>query len=92
MKKPVKPFGNEVILELKFTNHYPTWFRELVHVFGCMQCGAAKYVEGAEDLGFIRMRQREDVASAEETASESGSVTIVLPKDLDFGSLNRTST
>lgn len=92
MKKPVLPFGNEVILELKFTNHYPNWFRDLVHVFGCMQCGAAKYVEGAEDLGFIRMAaQCQDDSEAAEHGSDS-SVTIVLPKDSDFGTLNRTST
>src|ERR1044071_1876633 len=43
---PVAVFGNEVILELKFTDRFPDWFKELTRVFGLMQCGAAKYVEG----------------------------------------------
>jgi hypothetical protein len=47
---PVKLF-DQVILELKFTNRYPNWFSELVRIFGVMQCGAAKYVEGVERLG-----------------------------------------
>ena len=40
-----------VILELKFTNRFPTWFNELVQIFGVMQCGAAKYVDGVNALG-----------------------------------------
>ncbi|MBI1840214.1 MAG: polyphosphate polymerase domain-containing protein [Verrucomicrobia bacterium] len=92
MRRPVVPFGKDVILELKFTNHYPNWFRDLVHVFGCMQCGAAKYVEGAEDLGFIRMQARETDESGVAAGEGGTSVTIVLPKDSDFGTLNATST
>lgn len=48
---PSRPFGNKVILELKFTNRFPDWFGELVRVFGLMQCGAAKYVDGVTMLG-----------------------------------------
>jgi hypothetical protein len=48
---PAYPFGNKVILELKFTNRFPDWFGELVRVFGLMQCGAAKYVDGVATLG-----------------------------------------
>jgi len=44
-------FGKEVILELKFTDRFPDWFRELVRVFGLMQCGAAKYVDGVTLIG-----------------------------------------
>jgi hypothetical protein len=51
MVHPARPFGEEVILELKFTNRFPDWFRELVRVFGLMQCGAAKYVEGVTLIG-----------------------------------------
>jgi hypothetical protein len=47
---PIKLF-RPVILELKFTNRFPNWFNELVRIFGVMQCGAAKYVEGVERLG-----------------------------------------
>src|SRR5438034_634381 len=51
MKDPVRSFDKEVILELKFTNRYPEWFRELVRVFHVMQCGAAKYVESIQGIG-----------------------------------------
>lgn len=47
--KMVDPFictTDTVILELKFTGRFPNWYRELVRVFNCFQCGAAKYVEG----------------------------------------------
>ena len=47
---PVKIF-QRVILELKFTNRFPDWFTELVQLFGVMQCGAAKYVDGVNALG-----------------------------------------
>lgn len=46
MDKPVSVFAEQVTLELKFTGRFPIWFRELVRVFGLVQCGAAKYVEG----------------------------------------------
>lgn len=46
MKNPTYVFGRHVILELKFTNRFPDWFKELVRVFNLMQCGAAKYVDG----------------------------------------------
>jgi SPX domain protein involved in polyphosphate accumulation len=49
--RPVTVFGNKVILELKFTNRFPDWFKDLVRVFGLMQCGAAKYVDGVALLG-----------------------------------------
>ena len=52
---PDLSFANEVILELKFTNRFPDWFRELVRVFGVMQCGAAKYVESIQGIGFKRL-------------------------------------
>lgn len=54
MRSPKHPFGKEVILELKFTNRFPDWFRSLVERFGLMQCGAAKYCEGVADIGELR--------------------------------------
>jgi hypothetical protein len=51
MVQPTSVFGNKVILELKFTNRFPDWFKELVRVFGLMQCGAAKYVDGVTLVG-----------------------------------------
>jgi hypothetical protein len=46
MRKPILVWGGAVILELKFTNRYPNWFRDLVRTFNLRQCGAAKYVDG----------------------------------------------
>jgi hypothetical protein len=44
-------FAGSVILELKFTNRFPDWFRDLVRIFGVMQCGAAKYCESVQAIG-----------------------------------------
>lgn len=46
LEQPSRPFGDRVILELKFTDRFPDWLRKLVERFGLMQCGAAKYCEG----------------------------------------------
>lgn len=43
---PVMVFGDDVVLELKFTGRFPDWMRELVQVFGLEPCSAAKYVDG----------------------------------------------
>ena len=51
MVRPALVFGNKIVLELKFTNRFPDWFKELVRIFGLMQCGAAKYVDGVTMLG-----------------------------------------
>lgn len=50
MHNPSQPFGDRVILELKFTDRFPNWCRRLVERFGLMQCGAAKYCEGVAGL------------------------------------------
>ncbi len=50
-ENPTLLFKNWVILELKFTNRFPDWFRDLVRGFDTMQCGAAKYAEGILTLG-----------------------------------------
>jgi hypothetical protein len=51
MENPAKPFGSNVVLELKFTGRFPAWFRDLAHVFGLVQCSAAKYVDGVAMAG-----------------------------------------
>jgi SPX domain protein involved in polyphosphate accumulation len=38
MRNPVLVFGNNVVLELKFTGRFADWFRELVIVFWLPQC------------------------------------------------------
>lgn len=55
MEHPALSFANHVILELKFTNRFPDWFRELVRIFGVMQCGAAKYCESVQGIGFVKL-------------------------------------
>jgi hypothetical protein len=55
LANPVRPFKENVILELKFTTRFPDWFKELVRAFGLMQCGAAKYAEGVALLGEQRV-------------------------------------
>ena len=68
MLNPVTVFGDRVILELKFTNRYPEWFRLLVETFGLMQEGAAKYVDGVDLIGAGNVRR----AFAFEGKSPSG--------------------
>lgn len=50
-ENPVMPFGQQVILELKFTDRFPDWFGEMIRVFSLMQFAAAKYAEGVTLLG-----------------------------------------
>jgi hypothetical protein len=44
--EPHRVFDPNLVLELKFTDRFPNWFRELVETFNCMQAGAAKFAEG----------------------------------------------
>jgi hypothetical protein len=44
-------YGQGVILELKFTNYFPNWFKELVRIYGLIQRSAAKYSEGITVVG-----------------------------------------
>ena len=46
MEDPFVCTTDTVILELKFTERFPNWYRDLVRSFNCFQTGAAKYVEG----------------------------------------------
>ena len=65
MTKPVHSYAGFVILELKFTNRFPNWFRELVRVAESMQCGAAKYVSGVGLLGHTRLSAHAEVLEEE---------------------------
>ena len=47
----IRVFDPLLVLELKFTDRFPIWFRELIEAFDCMQCGAAKYAQGIENQG-----------------------------------------
>jgi len=55
MTNPCRPFGNEVILELKFTNRFPKWAREMVEIFELTRGTAAKYCECVEIEGEQRL-------------------------------------
>jgi hypothetical protein len=71
MQNPTLTFPNQVILELKFTNRFPDWFRELVRVFGVMQCGAAKYCECVQGVGFQKLGSTHPVLEEEVKFSRS---------------------
>jgi SPX domain protein involved in polyphosphate accumulation len=58
MDRPVFPFGRTVIFEIKFTNRFPNWFRELVETFDLVQSGAAKYCMGVAMIGEERLGHR----------------------------------
>jgi hypothetical protein len=53
----VTGFGDNVILELKFTERYPHWFRDMVRCFNLFQGSAAKYCEGVELIGEPVLRE-----------------------------------
>ncbi|MBI4657737.1 MAG: polyphosphate polymerase domain-containing protein [Verrucomicrobia bacterium] len=55
MRNPILVFGQNVILELKFTGRFPDWFRELVRIYSLVQCSAAKYADGVALLGEQRL-------------------------------------
>jgi len=46
----VPVFGSEIILELKFTNRFPAWFKDIVQSYSLQQESAAKYVDGLIQL------------------------------------------
>jgi hypothetical protein len=74
MENPVLVWGREVVVELKFTDRHPEWFRELVRVFNLRQRGAAKYVDGLELLEAFGLQPRhslKDGAAARATASRT---------------------
>jgi hypothetical protein len=51
MKDPVPSFGDQMVLELKYTNRFPGWFRDLVEAFHLMQSGGPKYSAGVKLYG-----------------------------------------
>jgi len=51
MDRPYRVFGNQVVLELKFTGRFPDWFAQLVRTFHLHQGSAAKYADGVALMG-----------------------------------------
>jgi len=59
MRNPISVWGDAVVLELKFTDRFPNWFRDLVCTFNLRQCGAAKYADGVALLnGYLPEHRR----------------------------------
>lgn len=58
MGRFVKPFGDQVVLELKFTGHYPGWFRDLVCSFNLDRVSASKYADGVGLIGEEQLYRR----------------------------------
>ncbi len=46
MSEPTRPFGDIVILEVKFSGKPPAWFNELQRITGLRRTSAAKYCDG----------------------------------------------
>lgn len=46
MQRPTFVFPDSVVLELKFTNRFPHWFKDLVQAYELRHESAAKYVDG----------------------------------------------
>jgi hypothetical protein len=69
MNQPSRPFGNRVILELKFTDRFPEWLRGTVERFSLMQCGAAKYAEGLAGLPKFNVSHAGDFREAPRSQS-----------------------
>jgi hypothetical protein len=56
MTDPVVVFGRRVVLELKFTGRFPSWWHELVRVFNLRHSSAAKYADGILKYGEERVK------------------------------------
>ncbi len=57
MKRPVRVFPEFVVVELKFTERFPNWFKDLVRHFNLMQFSSAKYAEGITLMGESRFQE-----------------------------------
>jgi hypothetical protein len=83
MEKPVLSFPGQVILELKFTNRFPNWFRDLVRMAQVMQCGAAKYVESIQGLGAKRVAADHPVVEEKPPALANFKASDLVPSWVD---------
>jgi hypothetical protein len=55
MQKPVYPFRQRHVLELKFTDRFPGWFKDIVQYFDLVQTGAPKYCGIVSETGEQRV-------------------------------------
>lgn len=87
MRRPVLVFGQNVVLELKFTGRYPDWFRELVRIFGLTQCSAAKYADGVALLGESAFGQDPSLADDDYAAEKVKARLDLLKKAVGAGGI-----
>lgn len=71
MTQYATPFGDEVILELKFTGRFPNWFRALTESFSLFRSSAAKYADGVAAIGEGIFYQHAPPGSVPEPATET---------------------
>jgi len=87
MTTPMLVWGGAVVLELKFTDRYPNWFRDLVQIFELRQCGAAKYADGVTLLsGRMPQHRRMPQFKPDLTWPAGVGVNGASPRTLDPGS------
>ena len=60
MTNPSRPYGRSVVVELKYTHHFPDWYRELVWHCGLVQAGSPKYCRCVEKIGVERVAATAD--------------------------------
>lgn len=57
LNQPFRPvwgagvYGDKVVLELKYTHHFPEWYRDLVQQFNLLQSGVPKYCGSVDGMG-----------------------------------------
>jgi hypothetical protein len=58
----VKPPVGGVVLELKFTDRFPNWMRDLVRIFDLQRCSMAKYIKCVHQMEPARREQSRRMA------------------------------
>lgn len=51
--RPTTVFPGRVVLEIKFTDRFPDWLRDLVRRYSLIPCSAAKYADGLACSGAV---------------------------------------
>jgi hypothetical protein len=71
---PARPFGETVILEMKFSNGKPRWFSDIERVLGLERTSAAKYCDGILTRGIERFSPEGGMSPLASGERELGSV------------------
>lgn len=69
MERPVWPFQHQIILEIKFTDRFPDWLRDMVRHLNLLQCGVPKYCGSVAVEGEQRVVAK-PASSAEQKLAE----------------------